>query len=438
MLIEFRVANYTVFREMVTLSAEPGAYLTKYKTTNIWADRHFPVLKNLLLFGPNGAGKTRLLKGLSLMQTMILNGGSKAISDRLPYVPFKFDDQSGQQPTVLGIRLSQAGRAYDYSFTYDEQKIISEKLTEVLVTKERVYFERQGDQLIVAPPRIKRLLPRLRPNALLLYLAQQENDPVAGAVFTWFAKNLLIHFNRVVAIPAQMIELVKQPAVRKELVSFMHFADFNIHDVVVREVPVELPPAVAELLRSANELPELPLQTQPALFTVHKRYNQAGEIIGTEELPLAEESLGTQQLFMTTLATLYAQLNQNETTIVVDEFGSSLHPRLTAALVRLFNSAENHNQYVLAAHDFNLLDQRVRTDQIYLVEKDFTGVSELKSVFDFVDARQGGRTDVKFAKKYMAGHYGAVPVIDEDELEMALKEANLELGGAECHENHGV
>lgn len=314
MLIEFRVANYTVFREMVTLSAEPGAYLTKYKTTNIWADRHFPVLKNLLLFGPNGAGKTRLLKGLSLMQTMILNGGSKAISDRLPYAPFKFDDQSGQQPTILGIRLSQAGRAYDYSFTYDEQKIISEKLTEVLVTKERVYFERQGDQLIVAPPQIKRLLPRLRPNALLLYLAQQENDPVAGAVFTWFAKNLLIHFNRVVAIPAQMIELVKQPAVRKELVSFMYFADFNIHDVVVREVPVELPPAVAELLRSANELPELPSQTQPALFTVHKRYNQAGELIGTEELPLAEESLGTQQLFMTTLATLYAQLNQNETT----------------------------------------------------------------------------------------------------------------------------
>lgn len=57
MLIEFRVANHTVFREMVTLSAEPGAYLTKYKTTNIWADRHFPVLKNLLLFGPNGAGR---------------------------------------------------------------------------------------------------------------------------------------------------------------------------------------------------------------------------------------------------------------------------------------------------------------------------------------------------------------------------------------------
>ena len=54
--------------------------------------------------------------------------------------------------------------------------------------------------------------------------------------------------------------------------------------------------------------------------------------------------------------------------------------------------------------------------QIYLLDKDFHGISNLKSIFDFEDARNKGRHDISFAKRYLQGKFGAVPVIDVDGL----------------------
>ncbi|MCT7871313.1 MAG: ATP-binding protein, partial [Lactobacillus crispatus] len=86
------------------------------------------------------------------------------------------------------------------------------------------------------------------------------------------------------------------------------------------------------------------------------------------------------------------------------------------ALVRIFNSTENLNQFIITTHDIQLLDSDLRIDQIYLLDKDFHGISDLKSIFDFEDARNKGRHDISFAKRYLQGRFGAVPVIDVDGL----------------------
>jgi AAA15 family ATPase/GTPase len=116
------------------------------------------------------------------------------------------------------------------------------------------------------------------------------------------------------------------------------------------------------------------------------------------------------------LAMMLAQMNGNEKTIVIDEFDDSLHVELAAALVRIFNSTENLNQFIITTHDIQLLDSDLRIDQIYLLDKDFHGISDLKSIFDFEDARNKGRHDISFAKRYLQGRFGAVPVIDVDGL----------------------
>jgi uncharacterized protein len=49
----------------------------------------------------------------------------------------------------------------------------------------------------------------------------------------------------------------------------------------------------------------------------------------------------------------------------------------------------------------------LRRDQIYLVEKDKYGASELYSLLDYVKVRN----DASYSKDYLMGKYGAVPYL---------------------------
>ncbi len=63
-------------------------------------------------------------------------------------------------------------------------------------------------------------------------------------------------------------------------------------------------------------------------------------------------------------------------TLVVDEIDTSLHPKLTAQLVRLFEDPDtnpNHAQLIFTTHDTSLLgtmlgDEVLKRDQVWFVE----------------------------------------------------------------------
>jgi len=85
-----------------------------------------------------------------------------------------------------------------------------------------------------------------------------------------------------------------------------------------------------------------------------------------------------------------------------------LHPLLTKALVGLFNSSANRKnaQLIFATHDDGLLDpRRIRRDQVWFVEKDRFGGSQLFSLSEI----KGVRKDARFAKEYLLGQFGGVP-----------------------------
>lgn len=192
----------------------------------------------------------------------------------------------------------------------------------------------------------------------------------------------------------------------------MQAADFNISDITVRKVPFQT---------NSNSL-EDNLQTVPMIFTSHKVYNDQGDLLGQAELPLTEESDGTKRILYIALVILDAQMHGNHRTILFDEFDSSLHPELARTLIKIFNSKENLNQFILTTQDVQLLNNPIRIDQIYLIDKNFQGVSDLKSVFDFSNPRTSGRLDVNLAKKYIEGKFGSMPVIDTDGLLDILQE----------------
>jgi hypothetical protein len=109
------------------------------------------------------------------------------------------------------------------------------------------------------------------------------------------------------------------------------------------------------------------------------------------------------------------QLLQEDAIVLVDELDRSLHPLVSRAFVKaLFTANKQHQgQFIVTTHDATLLDVKLlRRDLIWFIRKNYQMESTLYSLHDFEKIRN----DKALQKAYLAGLYGAVPIIiDEDE-----------------------
>ena len=132
------------------------------------------------------------------------------------------------------------------------------------------------------------------------------------------------------------------------------------------------------------------------------------------------ESTGTKQMMAVALTLLYSL--HKDRVIIMDEFDDSFHLSLTKALLNIINSESNTNQFIFTTHNLNLLDSNLRVDQIYLMEKDFMGKTDVYSLFDFNELKGVSRSDISFAKRYLNGQFGALPDIDVEGMNRLFKE----------------
>lgn len=101
-------------------------------------------------------------------------------------------------------------------------------------------------------------------------------------------------------------------------------------------------------------------------------------------------------------------------TIFIDELNVKLHPLLLKFFIDLFYDQNSKAQLIYTTHDTTLMDKRFfRRDQIWFVQKDEYGYSELSSLADFKI-----RSDASFEKDYLAGVYGGIPTFEEFDMEV--------------------
>ena len=88
------------------------------------------------------------------------------------------------------------------------------------------------------------------------------------------------------------------------------------------------------------------------------------------------------------------------------------HIRTSKEIIRnLLNDYDNNSmaQLIYTTHDTTLMDKKLfRRDQIWFVQKDELGHSELCALSDFKV-----RSDASFEKDYLAGVYGGIPFLKE-------------------------
>jgi AAA15 family ATPase/GTPase len=148
--------------------------------------------------------------------------------------------------------------------------------------------------------------------------------------------------------------------------------------------------------------------------SLHQGKNKNG-ISETYALDLAEESDGTRKLMA--IAPAIESVLKNGGILLVDELERELHPMLVEFIVSKFQSKvtnPNGAQLVFTTHNTELMNmEQMRKDQLYFVDKGRQdGASELYSISEFAT-----KTTENVRKGYLAGKYGATPVIHIEEVE---------------------
>jgi AAA15 family ATPase/GTPase len=173
-----------------------------------------------------------------------------------------------------------------------------------------------------------------------------------------------------------------------------------------KDIPIDLPEDILKQLIS-----DLDGKTLINLRSVHKVFDNNKNYLKDIEFDIRrQESSGTNKIIDLS-GPIFDTLNAGGI-LVVDELDAKLHPLLTLSIIRLFQNQDINKegaQLIFATHDTNILSIcNLRRDQIYFVEKDKFGASELYSLVEY--NKEGKvRKDRSFEKDYINGRYGAIP-----------------------------
>lgn len=129
---------------------------------------------------------------------------------------------------------------------------------------------------------------------------------------------------------------------------------------------------------------------------------------GVKVPSLIFDSTGTKKI--AALASYIIEGLEKGRILIVDELDSSIHFKITRAIVAMFNNELNTNvQMIFTLHDINLMDckRMFRKEQIWFVHRDQDGVY-VYSLADFT-AQQGVRDTTDIMEKYRKGALGALP-----------------------------
>jgi uncharacterized protein len=366
-----------------------------------------------LVYGANASGKSNFARAFSTMRTLVVQSVELSSESKLPVEGFALDASTVGGPTTFETIIVIGKNRYRYGFSATPDEIKHEWLLVAEGRKEIVLFDRVGQE----PPSLgevftegKRIVDMTRKNALFLSVSAAFNGTVAGAVQSWF-RETSVSMGIISELGLRRTErMLENEGGRENVKDFICSMDTGIQGVRVDTEAREKEKEEQEETSAVTGVRRPRLSSRETIITSHKSADirVEGEPQGVE-FPLWKESAGTQRLV--DLAGVVIPCLQQGGVLVVDELDARLHPLLTEAIVKLFQGKETNPkgaQLVAFTHDAGLLrNDLLRRDQVWFVNKDADGASQLYSLAEF----KGVRNDASYGKEYLTGRYGAVPLI---------------------------
>ena len=386
------------------------------------------VLTAAALFGANGSGKTNVLKAMDDMQTLVVHSFRQGRpSGGVPRKSFMLDPDAREAPSRFEVDLILDGIRWEYGFVVDNECVREEWAYRYPRGRAALVFHRHPEGMDLGPAdraKGRAVGELLRPNALFLSTAASANHPTLQRLYGWFERNLLLAEAdsrpwRQALTTAMLND--DDPASRERVLALLRAADLGITGARKRPLDPETKEWMQRIVRvlldekgEGDGTFEGPDFDQLGVQLVHRGAD------GDVELEPEDESLGTRVWFGI-VGPVIRVLSQGSV-FLADELDASLHPALVAQLIRLFRDHSTNPrraQLIFNSHDASLLggstgDRLLGRDQIWFTEKDETGGTRLYPLAD-LDPRK----EEAVGKRYLAGRYGAVPLISHQEFAAA-------------------
>ena len=406
MLIRFSFKNFKSFKNENCLDME--ATSLKEHEYNVAKVDNGEYLKVSAIYGANASGKTNVLQAFDYMKKRILvSDDSKKNSPIDEENVYSF--MINNDPIALEVEiLAKNNKIYKYGFEVLKDTIISEWLFEKRVNKFYSIFERENNNVSMKPNKISDLV-NIDERSLFLniYSKIDRNNKDFSNVYDWFVNSTYLdlgnpNFERFINNRVSL-KILSDENYKKELLKFIKTFDSGIEGI-------KTTPDSIEAVKSNNGIIDIEV--------IHKGEN--GEL---KALPFYLESNGTRKMFH--LFDFFMDALKNGMVLFVDELDAKLHPLLTRYIINLFHNSDTNKgngQLIYSTHDtVNLNKETFRRDEIWFAEKDKDGISEIYALSDYIleDDKNAGkkvRNDATYNKDYLTGRYGAIPVLEEFEM----------------------
>ena len=391
MLVQFSFKNVRSFKEETVLDMTAvNAYKEHESNLIDWGLRE-KFVRVASIYGANASGKSNLHLAMFYFQEILRAsfdsvGNERETAIARDYDPFSFEEEDhGNSEFQIIILLGDY--EYRYGFEYNAVEIAAEWLYKKNLNTNRhtILFERSFDQIDFGATVRKECS---------LY---REQIPKETLVLSFFNKlNLKTDEFRKV-----------YNGIMDNMVALSEF--YENKSYLEKYLPQVIEQDKEGLLRFLNAIDvgikdiAYDISGQKTQFWTY-HYGKNGK---RYELNLYDESQGTIKAIG-----LYINVRiaiKTDTALFIDEFNDKLHPLLLKFIIDLFYDERSKAQLIYTTHDTTLMDKRFfRRDQIWFVEKDEYGYSELAALSDYKV-----RSDASFEKDYLAGVYGGIPLLKE-------------------------
>ncbi|MDE0107788.1 MAG: ATP-binding protein [Bryobacterales bacterium] len=417
MLLRFQVSNHRSILEPVELSMI--AVDKDREATRRFDGVSEHVLTAAGIYGPNASGKSNVLDAMAWL-SMAVARSLRGWTEYIPRDAHRFS-RGPASPTEFDLDLEVDGVRYTYRLELNDSAVLFESLDSYPQGRRRNLFTRAEGEIdfrrgLSGTHGIQALLT---PTTLALSAGRRVGaSDLRGVARALSSMRILrprnrrirwaggiVHFDSTEELLAD--EEADQPPLfdteqdrsavtgRRSAMELLRFADSGINDFAMTEEESERFGVLRRRLR-----------------LIHRGEGES-VVFGLED-----ESDGTQTWFRL-IGPAFAALRRGRV-LLLDEIDASLHPRLSARLIEIFQDPQTNSrgaQLVFTSHDTSLLNSLNR-DEVWLTERAPNATTRLIGLAEFRGERV--RKSVNLERAYLQGRFGAVPEVDQAAVRRAL------------------
>ena len=399
MLYQFSFKNFKSYKSETVFDMR-AENIDEFKDSLIIDQNDTKLLPVSVIYGPNAGGKSGLIEALVCFISIVLqprksleidniDGNKRIFAYYNNVIPYKFDDNSINEPTEFQVFFSTKSREYKYNLKVKDKTILEESLEkkEFNAKKSAKIFSRKKDKISLGEI-LKKASVSINVNEnipYLTFLSITNKIEIIDDVIGWFKNITAINYAKEAF---EGIIALYDDDFKDFFIKILNSMDIDICDYRTEE--------------KENGMINI--------FTKHKNNDKI------YELNFEEESEGTKKVFsiiphiLVSLA--YGGL------LILDELDAKLHTKLLKYIIMIFKNRKlnsNNAQLIFTSQDIMTMSNEIfRRDEIWYACKNENNESEIYSLYDVRDEKgEHIRANAAYGRQYLNGKYGADPYLDK-------------------------